>query len=248
MEAIIPISDFSLPSVPRPRAPRPANRAPGKARDLQLTALMCAAQRGDQLAYANLLREVTPLLQRFVRGQFPYLQAADRDDVIQDVFLSLHSSIASYDPCRAFVPWLRTIAHNRGVDRSRRSSRLTAREILVDEWDTIEPVGDLAPYEHHYSDLESLRRAMRQLSPKQFRAVLLLKIHGKSPEEAANITGMSIGALRVAVHRAIRSLRVSLRGGQNNDHGVAYSHRRAPARELDRGRPANEDNSRRRAR
>ena len=230
MESLVPISNFSLPPAPRPGPSWAAVRAPGKARDLRLTGLMRAAQRGDQLAYANLLREVTPLLQRFVRGRFPYLQAADRDDVMQDVFLSLHSSIASYDPCRAFVPWLRTIAHNRGVDRSRRSRRLTAREILVDEWDSMEPVGGFALYEDHCGDFDSLRRAMRRLSPKQYQAVLLLKIRGMSFEEAANVTGMSAGALRVAVHRAVKSLRSSLGGAWREDHGAAYSRGHGAAR------------------
>jgi RNA polymerase sigma-70 factor (ECF subfamily) len=67
---------------------------------------MRSAQSGDRAAYARLVRRIMPLLQRVLRTRRGFLQAADRDDLVQDVLLSMHQAIASYDSQREFVPWL----------------------------------------------------------------------------------------------------------------------------------------------
>jgi Sigma-70 region 2 len=101
------------------------------AKDRELAALMRAAQDGNKVAYVSLLRELLPLVQRIVFGKLCYLQPADRDDVVQEVLLSLHAARATYDPRRPFVPWLMAIAHHRIVDRMRRSARLSAHEVSM---------------------------------------------------------------------------------------------------------------------
>ena len=63
---------------------------------------------------------------------------------------------------------------------------------------------------------QPVRGALRQPGPPgQLRqgqrvAVELLKLRELSLKEAAQVSGMSISALKVSVHRAIKSLRVSL--------------------------------------
>src|SRR5262245_27336573 len=91
--------------------------ASGEGRDRELSALMCLAQDGDRAAYESLLRAVLPLLKRVVQGRFSFLPAADREDLVQDILLSLHAARATYDPARPFLPWLMAIAHNRTVDQ-----------------------------------------------------------------------------------------------------------------------------------
>jgi RNA polymerase sigma factor (sigma-70 family) len=173
-------------------------------------ARMEAAQNGDKVAYAGLLREIVPLLQRMLRRKAPFLQPADREDVVQDVLLSLHAARATYDPRRPFVPWLMAIAHHRVVDRVRRISKVSANEVLDDE--SVE-----RPFSEHtnltdneYGDPEALRQAVNLLPAGQRAAIELLKFRELSLTEAASLTGMSIGALKASVHRAIKSLRQSL--------------------------------------
>ena len=69
---------------------RPSAAAEHKAEDRELSALMRAAQHGDRAAYTRLVREIMPLLQRVLRTRLRFLQAADRDDLMQEVLLSLH--------------------------------------------------------------------------------------------------------------------------------------------------------------
>jgi RNA polymerase sigma-70 factor (ECF subfamily) len=102
------------------------------------------------------------------------------------------------------------IAHHRIVDRMRRKARLSAHELLVDEFVekhvTEEP--DLA--ENDYGDPQALRRAIKVLPAGQRVAIELLKVRELSLTEAASVTGLSISALKVSVHRAIKNLRHSL--------------------------------------
>lgn len=189
--------------------------APGKAstdtrerKDKELSALMRNAQAGDRAAYASLLREVLPILKRVVQARLGFLPAMDREDLVQDMLLSLHAARATYDPERAFIPWLMTIAHNRMVDHARRSSRRAANELAVDEYPA--HISDERATADSYGDPEELRRAIKALPRGQRSAIELLKLREMSLREAAQATGMSISALKVSVHRAIKTLRASL--------------------------------------
>ena len=111
------------------------------------------------------------LLQRVLRIRHGFLQAADRDDLMQDVLLSLHRAMATYDSRREFVPWMMAIVRNKGVDRARRFARSTANEILVDDWVEIGVVEPSISYVEQYDDSEALREAISRLSPLQQKAI-----------------------------------------------------------------------------
>ena len=171
---------------------------------------MEAAQDGDRAAYADLLHELVPLLQRLVRGRLHFLQPTDREDLVQDILLSLHAARATYDRRRPFMPWLVSIAHHRMVDRARRHSRLWANEVLVDEFaDSMADAASDLP-DSGYGDPEEVRQAVKGLPAGQRTAIELLKLRELSLREAADLSGMSISALKVATHRAIKSLRGAL--------------------------------------
>ena len=129
---------------------------------------------------------------------------------MQDVLLSLHRAMATYDSRREYVPWLMAIARNKMVDRARRFARSAANEILVDDWIEIGAVEPSISYVDQYDDSEALREAISCLSPLQQKAIELFKLRELTAKEAATVMGTTPGALRLTVHRAIRSLRTSL--------------------------------------
>jgi RNA polymerase sigma factor (sigma-70 family) len=192
----------------RPPQFREAPAAQGAAKDLRLAALMQAAQEGDRVAYAGLLHELVPMLQRLMRRRLGFLQPTDREDLVQDVLLSLHAARATFDPRRPFTPWLMSIAHHRMVDRARRHARLWANEVLVDEF--ADSIANEASAGSEYGDPEEVRAAVKGLPAGQRTAIELLKLRELSLREAADVSGMSVGALKVAAHRAIKSLRGAL--------------------------------------
>jgi RNA polymerase sigma factor (sigma-70 family) len=175
--------------------------------DRCLADLMRSAQEGDKAAYARLLGEVSPLLRQVVRRRYGFLQPPDIEDLVQEILLSLHTARATYDPQRPFLPWLMAIARNRMADGARSHARRSLREVAVERLPETFSGADTNTHENVYGDREALRQAMHHLPPRQREAVTLLKLREMSLKEAATITGMSIGALKVAVHRAVRTLR-----------------------------------------
>jgi RNA polymerase sigma-70 factor (ECF subfamily) len=63
-------------------------------------------------------------------------------------------------------------------------------------------------------DGPALRRALAQLPAGQRTAVELTKLRELSVKEAAAVSGMSEGALKVATHRGLARLRWLLGGGR----------------------------------
>jgi RNA polymerase sigma factor (sigma-70 family) len=195
-----------------PAARSAASPGRNEEQDRQLSSLMRKAQDGDQTAYASLLRDVLPILKRVVQARLGFLPVADREDLVQDILLSLHAARATYDPARPFKPWLMTIAHNRMVDQARRNARRTANEVTVDEYPADVADTDAAAAADRYGDPQELLQAIKVLPKGQRSAIELLKLREMSLKEASQATGMSVSALKVSVHRAIKTLRTSLQG------------------------------------
>jgi RNA polymerase sigma-70 factor, ECF subfamily len=171
------------------------------------SALMARAQSGDQQAYRRLLKGIVPYL-RFVAARFRD-SPADVEDAVQDILLTLHALRHFYDPARPFRPWLIAVARRRLVDRARRAARRTAREVALQP--IHETVAAPATNLHERaSEIRRLRLALAALPPAQRRAVELMKLGELSLKKAAAITGLTIGGLKISVHRAMKALRIAL--------------------------------------
>jgi RNA polymerase sigma-70 factor (ECF subfamily) len=169
---------------------------------------MQAAQAGDKVAYASLLREILPLLRAMVRRTCRDPQ--DVDDVVQEVLLSLHAVRHTYDPARPFLPWLLTIARRRATDAIRRTSSRSAHETAVDVVPETFSGPEPKIEQDSSDDRAAIEDALAGLTRGQREAVELLKVQGLSLKEAAALTGKSVSALKINVHRALQALRRSL--------------------------------------
>lgn len=170
--------------------------------------LMARAQDGDRQAYRTLLEDLAPYL-RSIAGRC-FKQPSDVEDAVQDVLLTVHMVRHAYDPSRPFGPWLLAIANRRIIDRLRRETRQKAREIALSaEHETFSaPPANLG---NTNFDEAALGAAIERLPPEQQQAIKMLKLNEMSLKEAAVASGRSIAALKVATHRAIKSLRKMLR-------------------------------------
>ena len=173
-------------------------------------ALMAAANAGDTAAYARLLHALVPLVRQLVGRNRHFVGSVDVEDVVQDVLLSVHSVRATYDPRRPFMPWLLAIVHRRVVDAGRRRLR-RGREIALDEDSVTFAAAGTNTYPEDFAQLDALHVAIGALPRGQRQAVELLKLRQMSLREASSATGSSVGALKVATHRAMAALRAMLR-------------------------------------
>lgn len=174
--------------------------------DIDWGILMARAQDGDAKAYLLLLEKITPYLR--VLASRSQQDQQDIEDAVQDVLLTVHAIRHTYDPTRPFGPWLVSIARRRFVDRLRRQGRLRATETpLTSEHETF--VEDRANIEESLVR-DELASVISALPPRQQEAIRLLKLKEMSLKEAAKASGMSIVSLKVATHRALKSLRKML--------------------------------------
>ncbi|MCD8566454.1 MAG: sigma-70 family RNA polymerase sigma factor [Alphaproteobacteria bacterium] len=161
-----------------------------------------AAQAGDKKAYNRLLSEIFPYVRNIIIGRLSNTEAAD--DIAQDVLLSIHKSLHTYDPVRPFMPWLMAIVSFRRADylRSHYARRQNVQTGLDDPIFEKTHVTE-SPYAGELKDIEA---ALSDLPEKQRRLFELVRVEGYSMEEAAGIMRMGVSAVKVSVHRTLKKL------------------------------------------
>jgi RNA polymerase sigma-70 factor (ECF subfamily) len=175
--------------------------APERAgRDIDWSVYMARAQGGDRDAYRRLLEAIAPYLRRLAARHLR--NPSDIEETVQEILLTVHAVRHTYDPARPLGPWLVAIANRRVVDALRRRGRADALETAQETFPPVEP-----NYCDERSDAYALREAVARLPHAQREAIELLKLKQMSLKEAAAASGMSVTALKVATHRALKSLR-----------------------------------------
>lgn len=176
-------------------------------REALLHPLFVTALAGDRSAYDDLLRQVASVSRGYVRRKLG--DSADCEDIIQEILLSVHKALHSYDPSRPCMPWLAAIMHYRLSDWLRKYyragifTRLPLEEIEALLYEEVtEPA----------SANEYLDQAVQQLSKGQQAVIRSMFGEDLSVRETSAKLGMSISAVKVTAHRAYRKLRQRLEG------------------------------------
>ncbi len=163
-------------------------------------------QEGELSALGNLYEIHHRAVFRTAYGIVGRQQLAE--DVTQQVFIELFSSIKRYDRSRPFPPWLHRIAVSRSLDELRRRKK---------KFLPLEDAGDLrstipSPEEAaEQSELqETMQSAIASLKPDHRAAVVLRYYHGFSETEMSVAMDCRRGTVKSRLHHALRQLRKSL--------------------------------------
>ncbi len=182
--------------------------------------LMRAAQGGDRPAYERLLREITPVVRAVARRHCAARDALE--EVVQDTLLAVHRVRHTYDPGRPFMPWLTAIASRRSIDALRRRRRIEHHEVSAEE--TTEQSDETFAGIQANEEVEGIRAgeeldALLELLPaRQREALESVKLREMSLLEASAASGQSVGALKVNVHRALKTLRRLFQADGQDEH------------------------------
>lgn len=173
--------------------------------------LMRSAIAGDSAAYHRFLMAVAPYLRATARRQFARLGGAggDPEDVVQEVLLAIHLKRHTWDPHRAIGPWITAITRNKAIDLLRRRGRQT--EVPIE--DVIEQLP--AEAAGGADEARDVDRMLAMLNPRQRDIIRSVSVNGASIREVADRLQMSEGAVRVALHRALKALAARYRGSAN---------------------------------
>lgn len=165
---------------------------------------MRAANRGDTVAYRHLLQAITPPLRKVVRGRGATLGREGCEDVLQDVLLAIHAKRHTWREDQPLRPWLYAIARHKVVDAFRARGRQI--DLSIDEFsDSLPAPSDADPLQGRDMD-----KVLGELDPRSADIVRAFGVHGESTAETAQRLEMSEVAVRVALHRALKTI-VSLR-------------------------------------
>lgn len=179
--------------------------------DRQRAAWMASAQAGDQRAYTRLLNDSVALIRAVARRQGVPMDALD--DVVQETLLTVHRVRHTYDPSRSYDAWLSAIAARRAIDVLRSHGRREHREVHDERaFDAHPDRDDASTGAERAQEAQRLRKAIQTLPPGQREAVEQLGLKEQSLAEAAEHTGRNTGALKVNLHRALKTLRDRLHG------------------------------------
>lgn len=167
----------------------------------QPTELLRNFARGNVDAFETLFRnyqgEVFRWTMRIVRDR------GIAEDLTIETFWRIHKAHARFDPDRDFGPWARKIATNTAIDY------LKTHRPSVELKDDLpaEPNPDSAVQR----DMRDRTRAAFVRLPVKLRVAAILALVEEDPyKEIADALGISVGAVKLRVFRALRLLRKDL--------------------------------------
>ncbi len=142
---------------------------------------------------------------------------AEAEGVVQETFLKFFEKLEQFEPRAKVSTWLYRVAYNASIDKIRKR-RPAQMWLGNDDGDGAEFFpGNLADWryapEAWLSSLEAQRELTRAISalPEKQRLVFRLReLDGFSTAETAEILGISVGSVKVRLHRARLLLRETL--------------------------------------
>jgi RNA polymerase sigma-70 factor (ECF subfamily) len=165
--------------------------------------LVVAAQRGDQVAFMDLIRARVDRLFAIARR---ILHDVDRaEDALQDALVIAWRDLPDLrDPDR-FDYWIQRVLANMCIEHARRDRRRYAKLEVLDLADhaTRDELAGVV-------DRDIVDRAFRRLKPDE-RAVLVLRHYlGYEHAVIAQTLGVSEGTVRSRLHHAHRAMRAAI--------------------------------------
>lgn len=152
------------------------------------------------------------LFQRYYRALYGFLFHMTRhreasEDLLQNVFYRMLRSRHTFTGEGEFKTWMYSIARNVVKDHLKKSRR------APDSYDTAELTERISVSTRTDETLEyrleikALQRALNALSAESREVLILSRFQDLRYEEVAGVLGISVGAVKVRVHRAINQLK-----------------------------------------
>jgi RNA polymerase sigma-70 factor, ECF subfamily len=178
----------------------PTTTPPGP--DVEIgVALLDRARRGDQEAFAAVIRHYDPGLRTLA---YRLLGDRDRmDDALQEAYVKAFRALPRFRGDSRVGTWLYRIAYNACLDELKRSHRVV--HLPLEE--IPEPAGSWADPGEAVVRRHDLAQALAALPPDERAAVLLVDAQGFDYKDAASVLGVPAGTVASRLSRARAALR-----------------------------------------
>ncbi len=175
-------------------------------------AIVRAAQAGDEEALNALLKRYQPQIFRF--GLKMCRNPDDAGEVLQDTLFAAARTLHGFRGASSVSTWLYAIARSFCIKRRRRGVFAPELVSLESESEAAAPVRDHGrDPERKLADRElgaALQAAIAALEPGHREVLLLRDVEGLSAAEVAEVTSLSLPAVKSRLHRARAEVRTRL--------------------------------------
>ena len=170
--------------------------------------LIALAQAGEVEAFGKLYEKYVVLIYRYVLARVN--AESDAEDITEIVFMRAFEALHRYkERGRPFSAFLYQVARNALVDHYRQQRRTESIE-AIEKLPSLDPAPDKRLLAEESAVV--MRKALAEL-PADYQEVIRLRIMLALPTSAVGEwLGRSEGAVRVLLHRALKSLRHKLGG------------------------------------
>jgi RNA polymerase sigma-70 factor, ECF subfamily len=190
----------------------------GGGNESDLTALVRAAQDGDEDAFRLLYRQVQPGLLRYLRG----LVGGDAEDVASEAWLQITRDLRRFrEEGTGFRAWTAGIARHRALDHLRRQGRRPSPTLPADALVDLPADQDTADPAVQAAATRAAIDLIATLPSDQAEAILLRVVVGLDARAAAQVLGKRPGAVRTAAWRGVRRLAARLDPPTARDGAIA---------------------------
>ncbi len=168
--------------------------------------LVAASQAGDEEAFGKLYDKYSQLIYRFIVLRLNSRE--DANDLTSEVFLKAWQYLVTGKKnIDNFKAWLYRLAGNLVIDHYRQSGR--ELQVLDEgQWNKIiDETYNLEAQIKQKEDARWLRQAMEKLSQDERELLVMRYIDDLDIKEISAILDKTTGAVRVALHRAIKALK-----------------------------------------
>jgi RNA polymerase sigma-70 factor, ECF subfamily len=191
-------------------------------------------QAGDEVAFAELVDALSPLLLRVAMAHLPSRFLAE--DVVQETWLAVIQGVAGFQGRSTVKTWVVSILLNKARTKAEREGRSMAFSALTgaddEDGPAVSPERFLAPdhpeWPGHWTAppdpweqnpencllaRETLAQVMAAIEslPTQQRLVIVMRdVNGFTADEVEGLLGLSSGNQRVLLHRARSRVRTQL--------------------------------------
>jgi RNA polymerase sigma-70 factor, ECF subfamily len=168
------------------------------------TAVIDGAKRGDQDAFALLVKHYDPGLRILA---YRLLRDPDRmDDALQEAYLKAFRSLSSFRGESKLGTWLYRIVYNACLDELKRDRSLI--QLPLDN--AAEPTDPRPDVSEALAGRRRLAEALAELALEERAAVLLVDAQGFDYRSAGEVLGVPEGTVASRLHRARAALRRAL--------------------------------------
>lgn len=137
--------------------------------------------------------------------------AAVAEDLVQETFLRVWNRAGGFDSERGAIgPWLLAVARNRAIDYRRGPGRRVQNTIELNETENPALFASVKSQAPEFDVVDNVKKALRQLEPKQREAIELAYYEGMSQTEIAERMGHPLGTVKTWMRRALQQLRQEL--------------------------------------